>query len=132
MKTHSVTLDGKVCSLKYGIDERELVEAFFPRPDGTPGSMGALVREHLIGSGSFKVQATLVWVGVKHLGKAWTLERVRAALDAAMKKEGVSTVLRPVTAAILASACLGKAVEDEPEPAETEGGEGKDQTPTAT
>lgn len=113
---HSVKLDGKEVTLKYGPDDRELIEATFPRPDGTPGSMGAMVRGNLIETGSLRVQSTLVWLGVRHQGKAWTYERVREALIKATQNGGLGTILTPTLAGILASGVLGRIVEDkEPE-----------------
>lgn len=113
--SHSVTLDGKSCVLKYGPDERETIEALFPR-DGMPGSMGELVRLNLLNPGSLRVQTALVWVGVRHLGKTWTNERVRGALVKAMQNGGVSEILTPTLDEILASGVLGKVVEAEAEP----------------
>lgn len=131
-KAYTVTLDGKLVTLKYGNpDDRELVEGMFPGPDGTPGMMGSLVRNHLVGSGSLKVQTALVWIGVKHAGAKWTLERVREALAKAMQGPGIGSITRPTMSAILASGVLGKIFE-EPEPVVEEDGGGKDETPTAT
>lgn len=107
---HSVTLDGKACTLKFGPDERELLEATFPRPDGTPGSMGSMVRGNLIESGSFRVQTMLVWLGVRHQGKAWTYDRVREAMVKATQNGGVGAILAPTRDAIVASGVLGRAI----------------------
>lgn len=109
MKHHSVTLDGKVCSLNYTVDDRETIEGMYPRPDGTPGSMGAMARDNLIGAGSFRVQVALVWVGVRHLGAAWTFDRVREAMVKATQNGGIGAILRPTYDEILASGCLGRA-----------------------
>src|SRR5437899_10821587 len=103
MKNQTVTLDGKVCVLKYTIDERELIEAAFPRPDGTPGSLGAMVRGNLIETGSFRLQCHLIYLGVKHQGKAWNYNRVREALIKATQNGGVGKILEAARVEILAS-----------------------------
>lgn len=128
--SYSVTLDGKVCVLKYTMDDRELVEATFPRPDGTPGSMGSMARENLIQSGSFKVQTMLVWTGVRHLGKSWTFDRVRESMGKATQNGGMGEILQPALKAILASGVLGRIVEEAPEPVPEEESAASGKAPT--
>lgn len=121
----TVTIDGKPCVLKYGADERELIEENFKRDDGRPGSLPAMVREDLITSGSFKVQVVIVWAGLKHYGRNMSYDRVRAAMIEATQNEGVqATFLTPARDALFASGVLGRAVVQptpEPEPDKVEG-----------
>lgn len=120
-KSYSVDIDGKAYTLKYGIDDRETVEATFPRPDGTPGSLGAMVRGNLIEAGSFKLQTTIIWAGLRHNGKACTYDKVRDAMVKASQNGGIGALLEPVRNAILASGVLGRIVDPEPEPEDEEG-----------
>lgn len=113
MKNHTVTLGGKVYALEYTVDDREEIEDTYKRPDGTPCAMGQLVRDNLVTTGSFRVQATLVWIGVRQ--HKVTYAKVRDAMAAATKNGGLGEILQPVRTAILASGVLGRVIEM-PEP----------------
>lgn len=129
MKEYVVKLGGRDCRLLYTLDEREELEQMFPRADGTPGSLGALVQGHMLGAGSFRVQVAIVWAGVRHLGKKYAIDYVRECMAKATKEDGLLAITRPAWRSILASGVLGRVVEEsEPEPEgdpeETEAGDG--------
>jgi len=132
MRQFTVTLSGKTLDLKYRLDDREAVEALFPRADGTPAGLSALVSEHLIkNGGSFKVQTALLWGALAHLpGDAWTIERVKEEFGKLMVAGGgVRNVNTAVFNAIISSGVLGVVVD--PDAGNADKDAGKEQAPAA-
>jgi len=131
MRQFTVTLSGKTLDLKYRLDDREAVEALFPRADGTPAGLSALVSEHLIkNGGSFKVQTALLWGALAHLGGDWTIERVKEEFGKLMTAGGgVRNVNTAVFNAIISSGVLGVVVD--PDAGSADKDAGKEQAPAA-
>ena len=121
-KTYYVHLGGQARALKYTLADREWVESQFPRADGTPASLGALVRSHLVDAGSIKVQSTILAAGLRHLGDEWTPDRVRTELgkEDALTKGILKSYLVPAFHSILASGVMGTIIEN-PEGEDVEG-----------
>lgn len=124
MKTYKVELGGRSWSLKYTLDDREEIESAFPKPDGTPGSMGQLVRDHLIGAGAFKVLNLILWAGMRHEEPKLTADKVKTWLSKATE---FTTIRRTTWKAVLASGVLGSVIdepEEEPDAGKVESPEG--------
>lgn len=129
MKTYTVDLEGQTLELLYRIQDRILVEAEFPRADGTPGSMASMLQQHCIqGGGAIVVQAVILWAGLRHLGKEWDREKVLQAFGKLVTNAGTKGSVRDVnvaiTKAVLASGVLGFSTPDEDDA-------GKEQPPAA-
>ena len=127
MKEYHVYMDGHQLVLRYTLAEREWIEDQFKRPDGTPGSLGALVQGHLLGAGSVVVQATLVAAGLRHYkGNKWDVDKVKAEFaKATLSEDGVKSLNTAAFKAILTSGVCGRVVED---PDEAEGKEQEAET----
>jgi len=121
VKEYTVEIDGQPRLLKYRLQDRETIEAMFPRPDGSPASLAALVRGHLFQSGSIAVQTAMVWAGLRHLGNKWTVERVSAAMDAASQNGGIKKLTDAVREAIVMSGVLGSVPDIEDDEEDEEG-----------
>jgi len=105
----TVTLGGRELPLRYdvfGTDVEEM-EDEFRRPDGTPGSILELAREHLLKAGSLKVQVALLWYGVRH-NKGLTRDQVRRWYLQHTQDGGKrGDLLLPVWRALVVSGVLG-------------------------
>lgn len=125
-KTFTITLGGEALALRYKLEDREAVEALFPNSDGTPGNLLNLVRGHLERSGSIRVQIAILWGGLRHLGKQWTIELVAAAVQAHIEAGGLANddLFGVAYKAILAHGALGRVIDVDAE-------EGKAQAPAA-
>lgn len=122
MKTYHITLGGNSLELKYRLEDREVIEDMFERSGGNPGSMGTLIADHLVkNGGAFRPQVSLIWAGLRHLGDAWPLVKVREEYGKVMmagtekSKEEIRAIKAEAFKAILASGILGIAIEDDEE-----------------
>lgn len=104
-----VDLGGKRRQLRFDLTDREEIEGLFPRPDGSPASLGVLLRDHLIGPGSFRVQVTILFFGLRFHSKGLTEDQVRSWVQDYLKGEGakLSDLMIVVAKAIHVSGVLG-------------------------
>src|SRR5262245_442473 len=117
-----VKLGGRDWDLVYTLWDREAIEEAFPRPSGTPGILLDLIQDHCSSArGSFRVQATVLWAGMRHQRKNLTVEKVKEWIAEYLKSGAGSVVdlLGPALRALGRDAAAGVAVkvEEEPDPA---------------
>ena len=104
----AINLGGKLRRLRYEVDDREELESMFPRPDGTPGNLYSFIAQHFSLTGSFAIQAAVVWVGLRRCDGTVTLGKTREWLAASNAAGGkLADVLRPVANVILYSGVCG-------------------------
>ena len=118
-KQYFVELGGAHYELRYRVEDREWVEDQFPRPDGTPNGLGALVNGHIVRGGAIGVQSVVIAGGLRHLNnKRLTADKIKEHIFEASKNGGASEILTPLFKCILASGVLGTIVEDKDDAAE--------------
>jgi hypothetical protein len=110
---YSVKFAGEDRPLRFRLEDREWVEEQFPRADGTPGSLNQLVAGHLgVVGGSLKVQATITAAGLRHLGKEWTVDKVKAEIADLIASGGdVRLMVSEVLKAMCADGVLGRVID---------------------
>jgi len=136
-KEFSANLGGKKRIFKYTMRERSRIEEQFGK------GLMELVKSDLIpndeagvptGGGRLKVQVALIHAGIRHGGKAVTLERVNEWLEQYVAHGGiVQEIYAQCALAIMSSGALGFVYEQDDEEEEDAGdGEGKAEAETST
>jgi hypothetical protein len=141
-KEYTVRLGGKERPLFYDTPERRAIEHAFAF-EGKPARMLELLQEHFRpdAPGSFEVQATILWAGIRASKKGLTVETVGEWITKELRAgRHIAELIAPALKAIGVSGCLGftfdleEASEDEPAPEEPEdeGGKAKPEEPPAS
>ena len=132
-KEYTVRLGGKERALFYDVPERRAIETAFAW-EGKPAKLLELLQEHFRpdAPGSFEVQATILWAGIKGTKKGLTVETVGEWITKELKAgRHIAELIAPALKAIGVSGCLGFTFvleaepEEEPEPEAEEDEEGK-------
>ena len=127
MKDYFINVGGKDRRLVYTADDREAVERLFPY-EGQPGNLRQLMQRNGFfessGSGSFEVQATILWAGLQHESPTLSVQKVKGWIkDHLTARRHIALLSAPAAAAILEQGVLGYVV-DVSTLAEQEEGEG--------
>ena len=130
---YKVYLGGRERGLRYTLEDRERLEGMFPRPDGTPNDLPALVQNHLVGSGALSVQVALLWKGLHTVDKRIQQNKVKEWLQKEVDGGGdapLQPVFRAVFNAIFESGVLGVVIKDALAEADEGEESPKEETPT--
>jgi len=128
VKDYFINIGGKDRRLVYTADDREAVERSFPY-EGQPGNLRQLMQRNGFfdssGGGSFEVQATILWAGLRHESPTLSVMKVKGWIKEHLTaRRHIALLTAPAAAAVLEQGVLGYVVDISTLAEQEESGEG--------